>query len=153
MDDESDTPDRWNPFPKDSAWQRATLRGIVDDGKKLWLHCSACERHRYLPTLEWVQKHGVDLDTPLLLVARRIRCSRCGRRAVKVRSEPYRNLERPDMPVSRSSIDGHVTCPICGSSDIEKSPLRRPMNCLRPEGRFMPYRIMIECECGACGNW
>jgi hypothetical protein len=153
MDDECDNPNLWNPFPKDDAWKRCSLRGVVDAGQRLWLDCCGCNRHRYIPVLEWAEKHGVDLDTPLLLVARRVRCSRCGRRAVKVRSEPYSNLQRHDMAATRSSIDGHVSCPICGSINVEKSPIRRPMNGLRPEGRFMPYKIMIECECGECGNW
>jgi hypothetical protein len=150
MDYESDTPDCWNPLPKDDAWKQCTLRGVVDAGQRLWLDCCGCNRHRYIGPLEWAEKHGVDLETPLLLISRRIRCSRCGRRAVKVKAEPYSNLRRYDLPASHASIDGHVTCPICGSIDIETALLRRP---IRPEGQFMPHRIMIGCECGACGNW
>lgn len=37
---------------------------------------------------------GLDLDTPLQLVNRRVRCTQCGQRTVKIRAEPYNNLTK-----------------------------------------------------------
>jgi hypothetical protein len=139
--------------PKDDRWKQCTVRSIVDEGMRLWLHCYGCHRHRYVDTLEWTEKNGVDLDTPLLLVSQRVRCTRCSQRTVTVTSEPYSNLPR-NRESPRAKPDEPVTCPGCGSNDIEKSPpLRRPTLWAGTADRFMPYTIMVECECNACGNW
>jgi hypothetical protein len=50
------------------------MRRLVDDGQRLWLHCYGCHRHRYVNTLAWVEKKAV--DTPILLISRRVRCTR-----------------------------------------------------------------------------
>jgi hypothetical protein len=140
-------------FPKDDAWKQCTVRGIVDDGNKLWLHCYGCHRHRYADAREWVEKNNVDLDMPLLLIGRRIRCTRCNRRTVTITAAPYSNLRRdPAAPKAVST----ATCPVCRSTDIEKSPpLRRPFlsSAVSEADRFLPYTIMVECECNACTNW
>jgi len=103
-------------------------------------------------TLEWTEKNGVNLDTPLLLVARRIRCTRCGRRTVTVTAEPYSNLPRnKDAPRAMAET---AACPVCQSNDIEKSPpLRRRTDWADAAKRFLSYTIMVECECVTCGNW
>ena len=47
--DDPDEPSGWHRLPKDDAWKRCTLRGIVDDGKRLWIECYGCGRFEYLP--------------------------------------------------------------------------------------------------------
>ena len=88
-------PSGWHQLPEDDAWKRCTLRGIADDGKRIWIECYGCGRYEYLPVIEWAQKHGIDLDTPLLLINPRLRCRRCNRRQVKVTAEPYSNHPKP----------------------------------------------------------
>ncbi len=138
-------------FPTDDAWKRCTLRGIIDDDKRVWLDCSGCHRHRYVETLLWVRQYRLDIDMPLLLLARRIRCTRCGRRTVAVKAEPYTNLERTVRPEPNGEV---AVCPVCASGRVEGSPpLRRPFDPLTAAKKFMRGHIMIECECLDCGNW
>jgi hypothetical protein len=61
-------------FTIDDAWKQCRMRRLVDDGQRLWLHCYGCHRHRYVNTLAWVEKKAV--DTPILLISRRVRCTR-----------------------------------------------------------------------------
>ena len=112
-------------FPKDDAWKQCGVRGIVDDGNKLWLHCYGCHRHRYADAREWVEKNDVDLDTPLLLISRRVRCTRCDRLTVTVTAAPYSNLPRN---TAAPRADSTATCPVCRSSDVG--------NRLRCDGHF-----------------
>ncbi|CAA2142778.1 hypothetical protein [Hyphomicrobium sp. ghe19] len=138
-------------LPTDDAWRKCTLRGIIEDGARIWLDCSGCQRSSYVEALPWIQQYGVDIDMPLLLLARRIRCTRCGRRTVAVKSEPYRNLPRVKKPKPNGEI---AFCPACDSGRVQGShPLRRPYNPLTAAREFMRNRIMIECECLDCGNW
>ena len=148
--DDNGIPDGWHRFPKDDAWKKCTLRGLVENGERLWLYCAGCRRTRYLETIQWAETHGVDLDWPLLTLARRIRCSRCNRKAVSLRAQPYRNLPERDETVP----DGIEACPLCGSRKVEKSgPLVRPINWERLRDQFMFGFVMAECECSQCGNW
>jgi len=84
--DDNGIPDGWHRFPKDDAWKKCTLRGLVENGERLWLYCAGCRRTRYLETVQWAETHGVNLDWPLLTLARRMRCSRCNRKAVSLRA-------------------------------------------------------------------
>ena len=148
--DDNGRPDGWHRFPKDDAWKKCPLRGLVENGERLWLYCAACRRTRYLETIQWAEMHGVDLDWPLLTLARRIRCSRCNRKAVSLRAQPHRNQPERDETVP----DGIEACPLCGSRKIEKSgPLVRPVKWERPWDPFMFGFVMAECECSQCGNW
>jgi len=73
--DDNGIPDGWHRFPKDDAWKKCTLRGLVENGERLWLYCAGCRRTRYLETVQWAETHGVNLDWPLLTLARRMRCN------------------------------------------------------------------------------
>jgi len=148
--DDNGIPDGWHRFPKDDAWKKCTLRGLVENGERLWLYCSGCRRTRYLETVQWAETHGVDLDWPLLTFARRIRCSRCNRKAASLRAQPYRNQPERDETVP----DGIEACPLCGSRKIEKSgAIVRPINWERLRDQFMFGFVMAECECGQYWNW
>jgi hypothetical protein len=147
MDDEG-IPDGYR-FPKDDAWTQCTLRGLLDEDKRLWLHCYGCHRHRYVDTRAWVEKNAVDIDTPILLISRRVRCTRCNRLTVTLAAEPYSNLK--DRPEHLPTTD--TRCPVCGVDEVyESGPLRRPIDG-QPAARFLPYTILSECECLKCGNW
>jgi hypothetical protein len=41
----------------------------------------------------FVNEHQLDMTTPLLLIARRLRCSKCGSRKCGCWPEPYNNLK------------------------------------------------------------
>jgi ribosomal protein L37E len=79
----------YHRLPKGEAWKQCTVRGIIEDGKRLWITCAGCQRNEYHPAREWCAERGVDLDMPLLLLNRQIRCSQCGLRTVKICAEPY----------------------------------------------------------------
>jgi hypothetical protein len=150
--DDNGIPDGWHRFPKDDAWKKCTLRGLVENGERLWLYCAGCRRTRYLEIVQWAETHGVDLDWPLLTFARRIRCSRCNRKAASLRAQPYRNQPERDETVP----DGIEACPLCGSRKIEKSgAIVRPINWERLRDQFMFGFVMAECECecSQCWNW
>jgi hypothetical protein len=38
---------------------------------------------------ELADRHGLDMQTPLLVLSRALRCTRCGERKVKARLEPH----------------------------------------------------------------
>lgn len=140
-------------FPKDDGWKRCTVRGIVEDGSKLWLYCYACHGDRYADAREWVEKNNVDVDVPLLLIGRRIRCTRCNRLTVTVTAAPYSNLSRLAATAQALST---ASCPVCRSADVAQSaPLRRSRAAFATSEAqcFLPYTIIVECECNACGNW
>jgi hypothetical protein len=137
-------------LPKDDGWKQCTLRRLVNEGLRLWLHCYGCHRHCYVDTLAWVEKNAVDLDTPILLINRRVRCTRCNRLTVKLAAEPYSNLK--DEPEHLPITD--ATCPVCGAATVSEGvPIRRPIRWLQPSAGFMPHTILSECECLRCGNW
>jgi hypothetical protein len=90
--DDPDGPSIWHQLPKDDAWT-CTLRGIADDGKRLWIECYGCGRFEYLPVIAWAEKHGVDLDTPLLLVNPWLRC-RAHRKSLQWLKQEAQNSHR-----------------------------------------------------------
>jgi hypothetical protein len=91
---ETDIDRVYHPFPKDDAWKQVTLQGVIDEGKRLWLRCSGCERHAYVPALDFSDEHKIDPTTPVLLISRGVRCTRCGDRKVSVTVEPYAGKSR-----------------------------------------------------------
>ena len=105
--------------------------------------------------IAWAEKHGVDLDTPLLLINPRLRCRRCNRRQVKISAEPHSNHPRLDEATKHALREKErLKCPFCGSANVSQSaPLRVPFDWLRPNDRFMPNTIKVECDCHNCGNW
>jgi hypothetical protein len=148
--DDNGSPDDWHRFPKDDAWKKCTLQGLVENGERLWLYCAECRRTRCLETVEWAETHGVDLDWPLLTLARRIRCSRCNRKAVSLRAQPYRNQPERDEQFPTAL----KRAPCAGRERSRKSgPLVRPVKWERLRDQFMFGFVMAECECSQCGNW
>jgi hypothetical protein len=124
--DDNGIPDGWHRFPKDDAWKKCTLRGLVENGERLWLYCAGCRRTRYLETVQWAETHGVNLDWPLLTLARRMRCSRCNRKAASLRAQPYRNQPERDETVP----DGIEECPCA----VHERWRNRGRSCVRSTG-------------------
>lgn len=79
----------WHAIPKDDAWQRVTPLSVQALGRKLWLRCDACCHTRMVPAIEWCDSTKVPRDTPLLLIARRLRCTKCGERKAHCWPEPH----------------------------------------------------------------
>jgi hypothetical protein len=78
----------WRSFAKDDAWKRVTLAHVAGLGQRVWIRC-ACGRERVVEMAEFSAETGVPMTTPLLAIALRMRCTRCGERKVKVAPEPY----------------------------------------------------------------
>jgi hypothetical protein len=69
--------------------RRVTLETAAKEGKRLWLGCNGCGRNIFVPVEEFVGTSGVSILTPHKLVARRLRCTRCGSRDCFCTIEPY----------------------------------------------------------------
>jgi hypothetical protein len=90
----SGVPDGWNRIPKDDGWRKVHLASIEALGVRLWLMCDACHHTAYPEPRAFAEEHQLELTTPLLLISRRLRCSKCGSRKCGCRPEPYSNLKR-----------------------------------------------------------
>jgi hypothetical protein len=133
--------------------RQSTLRDVVEDEKRLWLYCNHCHRSRYLESREWIEHHALqsELDTPLLLLARRTRCQRCNCRAVQMAPERYSNLSRDERTALIATNYSGITCPVCGTDAVACFVTRVPWIAGRPQ--FMPGTQFAECECLDCRNW
>ena len=58
-------------------------------GKHLWLNCDGCQRAVMADVREFATTHQLDMNTPLLTISRRLRCTRCGKRKAHARPEPH----------------------------------------------------------------
>jgi hypothetical protein len=81
--------DIWHPQPRDGAWRQVHLAHVESLGKKLWLQCVCGHASEPLPRA-FAEQHALPMSTPLLSIARRLRCTRCGERKAHCRPEPYR---------------------------------------------------------------
>jgi hypothetical protein len=79
----------YHPIPDDDGWRAVTLAYVIGHDRRLWLYCNRCQRSQYVWPAEFAAEHGIDLETPLLSIARRIRCTGCGLRLMTVWEEPY----------------------------------------------------------------
>ena len=80
----------WHTIPSDGAWRRVTLATTAALGYRLWLRCNACG-HAVTPEVEdFACQHRLDKRTPLMLIGRALRGSRCGERKAHCWPEPYR---------------------------------------------------------------
>jgi hypothetical protein len=83
----------WHTFPNDEAWCRVTPLSVEALGQRLWLRCNACGHDLIVPAVEWSASRTVPADMPLLLIARRLRCERCGERKAQCWPEPHDSLQ------------------------------------------------------------
>lgn len=131
------------------GWKRCTLRREIELGHRLWLICGTCRKSRYFDTANWAREHGVSLDTPLKTLGKAIRCKRCGTLGISAYAEPYSNLQ----PQPHYHIENGPICPVCGSNDVHRWPLRLTDF---PSGvwpKFMGGPAMETCGCERCDNW
>lgn len=84
------TRDEWHREPKDSAWRQVHLKHVAELGVNLWLRCNACGHSSTPEPQAFAGAHQLDPMTPLLLIARRLRCTCCGARKAHCWPEPYR---------------------------------------------------------------
>jgi hypothetical protein len=83
----------WQTLPNDDAWRLVTPLLVEALGQRLWLRCNACAHDTIVPAVEWCVSKSVPADTPLLLIARRLRCERCGERKAHCWPEPHDSLQ------------------------------------------------------------
>lgn len=54
-----------------------------------WLGCDWCQHHVMIAPRELADRHGLDMQTPLLMLSRALRCTRCGERKGHACIEPH----------------------------------------------------------------
>ena len=79
----------WHTLPKDDAWKQVHLAYLVDIGRRLWFRCNKCGHDVVEKPDAFSARHQIEPIMPLLLIARRLRCSRCGARKAHAWPEPY----------------------------------------------------------------
>jgi len=79
----------WHRRPKDDAWRRVTLASINALGQRLWMHCNGCGHSVVEPPLAFAERARLETDTPLLIVAEALVCTRCQARKAHAWPEPY----------------------------------------------------------------
>jgi hypothetical protein len=81
--------DDWRQQPKDDAWRQVHLAHVESLGSRLWLRCNACGHSLTPQPRDFAEARHLEMITPLLIIARRLRCARCGKRKAHCWPEPY----------------------------------------------------------------
>ena len=84
----------WHQFPKDDAWRQVHLAHVEGLPARLWIRCNACGKSLTPEPRDFAEQHDLDMGTPLLLIARRLRCTVCGAPKAICWPEPYRGKSR-----------------------------------------------------------
>ncbi len=79
----------WHQPPQDGAWRGVHLAYLAGMGQRAWLHCSQCGHEDTVAPADLAERHGLPMTLPLLAIARRLVCSRCGARKAQCWPEPY----------------------------------------------------------------
>jgi len=79
----------WHRKPKDGAWRDVHLAHVASLGSRLWLRCNDCGHSVTPPPGAFAEAHDLEMTTSLLIIARRLRCTRCGARKAICWPEPY----------------------------------------------------------------
>ncbi len=69
------------------------LAYMVSMDQRLWLRCDACGHEIYPQPQAFAREHQLEMTKPLLLISRRLRCSKSGSRKCGCRPEPCNNLK------------------------------------------------------------
>jgi len=83
----------WHTTPKGHAWRRVTPLSVEALGQRLWLRCNACGHDMLVSAGDWASKRSIDPTTPLLEIARRLKCTECGERNAHCWPEPHDSLK------------------------------------------------------------
>ena len=68
----------WHHIPEDDAWKQAHPAMLVRLGKRAWLHCDDCRHSIMIEPHELAQRHGLDMQTPLLTISKAMRSRAVG---------------------------------------------------------------------------
>ena len=80
----------WHVLPADGAWKQVTLATMAALGYRLWIRCNHCG-HSVTPEVEdFAGRYRLDKQTPLMIVGRALKCTKCGERKAHCWPEPYR---------------------------------------------------------------
>jgi DNA-directed RNA polymerase subunit RPC12/RpoP len=79
----------WHTEPKNDEWREVHLAHVESLGNRLWLRCNACGHSITLDPREFAHQHHLDMKTPLLSVAQRLKCTHCNERKAHCWPEPY----------------------------------------------------------------
>lgn len=77
------------PLPSDDGWRQVTLASTAALGQRLWLRCNGCGHDLTPEPAALGAAHGLAPETPLLIIARRLVCTRCRARKAHCWPEPY----------------------------------------------------------------
>lgn len=84
----------WHTVPRDDAWKRVTLDHVAGLGQRIWLRCNACGHDLTMEPDAFSTERHVPMTTPLLSIAHRLVCTRCGARKAHCWPEPYSTTKR-----------------------------------------------------------
>ncbi len=84
----------WHQQPRDGEWRKVTLAYLEDLGQRLWIRCDACVHELLEKPSEFAHTSGVAMETPLLTISQRLRCSKCGEVKAHAWPEPYAIQQR-----------------------------------------------------------
>lgn len=84
----------WHKTPNDAAWKQAHLAMLVQIRSRLALSCDGCIRWRQVDPQDFAAQHGLAMHTPLLTIARALRCDRCGARKGRAGPAPHNIYDR-----------------------------------------------------------
>jgi hypothetical protein len=131
----------WHTLPKDDAWRLVTPLSVEALGNRLWLRCNACGHDLIVPAVEWCTSRHLRADMPLLLIARRLRCERCGERKAHCWPEPHDSLQARmglrAAPAGEGATSRHEHSGRQGAIEfvlarlVRETPLPRSRNLLR----------------------
>ena len=78
-----------NNAPNSDDWRNVTLAYLDKSGTRLWVGCEGCQHSVKVTANEFSQNHKLPLNTPLLILARSLVCSKCRARKGFAWPEPY----------------------------------------------------------------
>ncbi len=79
----------WHRLPSNDAWKSVTLASVHGLGQRVWLRCNQCGHENLADAIGFAADHHLEPGTPLLTIARRLKCTRCGARKAHCWPEPY----------------------------------------------------------------
>ena len=82
-------PPMWHNEPKNDEWHEVHRAHVESLGNRLWLRCNACGHSMTPEPRAFANEHHLDMATPLLLIARRLKCTQCHQRKAHCWPEPY----------------------------------------------------------------
>ncbi len=101
----------WHSAPKNDAWREVHLAHVESLGNRLWLRCDACGHSITPEPRELANEHQLDMETPLLLIARRLKCTHCNERKAHCWPEPlpflrelWRSLSPPTWALNQTCL-------------------------------------------------